>query len=1391
MQQQQQQGLQITLQQHAACCRSFQLQLLLPLVQVVLQRLQFILDNPQPHSSGHDEIGQASPPPAAAAAAPLPAVVAAVIAAAAFVGAAAITAAILSLLDVACSWSFGHLLLRLSSADELSLAPPPEWIPVFFPAAAAAASAASAAEDGGSSAAAAVAAASASAGGLETQQSPQQEGLFVLVLRLYKLLRGVQQQEPELFTTIRYVLQRIAKFRPISMADALLGTREDSNQDTSSSLSPLPLKKSYSGPVGRDKKERLTSLVYVPLMQVLLDLLETCGFTERLPPVAAAAAGSPDKATSINNPTDGATQKQQPHVGSGPPSPAQVQELEEVQDICAALANLADSIEAVPEILFENLAARAAPLFASKCPQLYVGCSGSIRESYEGQQQRYEQQQQQQGLVVLVGLGLLGVAAGDAAESADAAEALALLLRAWSSWVSRLLVAAETRASPPSVSPLQQQQQQQQQQMGLSELPWWHTLRDATTLLVETFIHRGLECCSQRDDEHEGVDQAKRKGGLFVLRGGSQLYEFLKALATMAQANPAKALAAAAAKQQQLQQQLQQARSAAAAAAAASAAGEATAQLRTLKMLQQQQHWLLLHIQLLIVTHHGPEALANHRLLPPKQLLHDEAAQTELLRLLAAVFYLLEVEVGVLKAATAELLQQHQQQQQQQQLLLQVQQQLASPVVLEVGLGVVSLVGKAYLLREKLNRPLLADLLLPEGGLKVLNAGVAVAADCLLALPQHHALSLASARTLQVFADSHNPCSAYLWETAAFQALIDCCCSCCAGLLQPGGAAAAAATATAASSPAIPGDATTTSSSRSSSSIVLRQLSSQSCSTLFAAFAAAAAPSEQLWGLAKRHVEQQQQQQQQQPPLQRSGTMLGNEVATLRTAALLERCSVGLEVLQATAAAAAEGKQPLPIATIRWILSMLGGLASGAGTAGARRLLQWLGPTLRCAFAVTRAAVGCPDVLQDGLKFSRRIAAAGAGCLTQEEAQALLAEYCTVLGAFTATLDRPMSPDEEDAVLRNAKQIFKLLLVYWLFEVVTSFAAYLIFCSQAHACIPWLHFYVLLQQLAGENRGDARTSWMADSLLDCLTALRPLCMALTPTQPKVLGAYLSVVGILLEDDVAHILQRLTPADAHVMMMLAERGALSGQTRLASAALEGFHVLAMHAADVQLQQGHFTTTAIAIVAAAVVCAAAAAEAGLYIYAAAAAIFGAGAATIFDAAAAAASAAILGAAAAAGSTAIFGAAAAASAIFAAAAFSCHSLNAVAGSLATALLQKLPTEQMTAAEQDVLGACLFAALFCIGVRAYALRHLLQCFATNFAAQRLEEMQSVVLTAVKEAVPADVSGSGGEGGGAPPTPRRFKRQALHRREDAFKAELANFVAEFASFGPSTGTRQ
>ncbi|OEH73883.1 hypothetical protein cyc_07091 [Cyclospora cayetanensis] len=967
------------------------------------------------------------------------------------------------------------------------------------------------------------------------QPLPQQDGLFVLVLRLYKLLRLSQEQEPELFSTIRYVLQRVAKFRPIAMADALLGGDKEGADEQGIAFaatcpaSPLPLKKSYSGPVARSKKQRITVLVYVPLMQVLLDLLESSAFCEQLPG-APAGSQTPQKTHGVS---------------------AEILQLEEVQDLCAALANLAGlfvpplrSIPRDPHVnpsaLFKFSENRmtlsvapspyAVPLCAhcialthslcgfplvasgrlpvessarvqriiricelsidghcsscpscSSCSSVFTAsveiCASSLCLSLSADcleaipEILFDHLSSRVSpLFARLGLGLLDVAAGSSPGASLAAEALALLL---------------------------------------TDAIWWQAFRESSGLLVEAFVH-------------------KDGAAISIASGGNQ---------------------------------------------------QVQTQIALLQQLHKEQHWLLLYIQLLIVAHQGPEALANHRLGPPKQLLQDEAAQEH------------------------------------------AHQQMTSPVVVEVGLGVVCLVAKAYLFRERLGKPLLADLLLPEGGLKVLNAGVSLSADCLLAAPQHPALSLASARTLRVFADSHNPCCAYLWESAAFQALLDSCCSCCAGLLQPSAAGA-------------PSNNEAAGNMSNDSSVKLRQLSSKSCSSVFAAFAAAAAPSEQF---------------------------------------------VGLGVLQA-AAAIAEGSQPLPIPAIRWVLSMLGGLASGAGREGARRLLQWMGPTLRCAFAVTRAAASNPEALMDGLKFSRRVAAAGAGCLTQEEAEALLAEYTT------SKLDRQMSPDEEDAAITNGEQIFNLPV----------------------SCLR------LLRQLAGENRGSARTKWVAGSLIECLRALRPLCVALTPTQPKVLNSYLSVVGVLLEDDVALVLQNMTPEDTHVMMTLAERGALSGQARLANAALEAIHVVAMHAADIQLQQGLYSPNLES----------AEATEGLF-------------------------------------------------KLMPGADSLQQVYVHLAQLATALLQKMPSEQMTAAEQDIMGACLFVALFCIGQGVGSWTG--GCSAESLQ-QRLEELQAAVLEAVREALPKNLSEQG-------PLPR-FKQQYFHRREDAFKHELANFVAEFATFG-------
>lgn len=60
----------------------------------------------------------------------------------------------------------------------------------------------------------------------------------------------------------------------------------------------------------------------------------------------------------------------------------------------------------------------------------------------------------------------------------------------------------------------------------------------------------------------------------------------------------------------------------------------------------------------------------------------------------------------------------------------------------------------------------------------------------------------------------------------------------------------------------------------------------------------------------------------------------------------------------------------------------------------------------------------------------------------------------------------------------------------------------------------------------------------------------------------------------------------------------------------------------------------------------------------------------------------------------------------------------------------------------------------------------------------QRVEELEAAVLAAVQEALPAET----GEQGAS----MRFRQQHYHKREDAFKLELANFVAEFATSGPS-----
>lgn len=104
------------------------------------------------------------------------------------------------------------------------------------------------------------------------------EPLFALVLRLYKFLRSLQGSGNHLFATTRFILQRLATLRLTSLTETL---------------------------------KFKSSFVYRPLLDVILDLLETA-------------------ASSMANDCPDLSKNQYP----------QEQVLEEIQDLCAALSNL-------------------------------------------------------------------------------------------------------------------------------------------------------------------------------------------------------------------------------------------------------------------------------------------------------------------------------------------------------------------------------------------------------------------------------------------------------------------------------------------------------------------------------------------------------------------------------------------------------------------------------------------------------------------------------------------------------------------------------------------------------------------------------------------------------------------------------------------------------------------------------------------------------------------------------------------------------------------------------------------------------------------------------------------------------------------------------------------
>ena len=75
-----------------------------------------------------------------------------------------------------------------------------------------------------------------------------------------------------------------------------------------------------------------------------------------------------------------------------------------------------------------------------------------------------------------------------------------------------------------------------------------------------------------------------------------------------------------------------------------------------------------------------------------------------------------------------------------------------------------------------------------------------------------------------------------------------------------------------------------------------------------------------------------------------------------------------------------------------------------------------------------------------------------------------------------------------------------------------------------------------------------------------------------PSSPASSSAVAAAVAAAAAADAAAFLHAYRMCEFLFICMQVERGALSGQTRLASCALESIYVLAMHAADLQLQGG---------------------------------------------------------------------------------------------------------------------------------------------------------------------------------------------------------------------------
>ncbi|PFH35774.1 hypothetical protein BESB_054250 [Besnoitia besnoiti] len=1059
--------LQLSTQQHVECKKQYEREILLPLVDLDLSLLNLLLKDQQGPAA------QRRGPPDAAKQRD------------------SLLATVVGILELLMDWNFGQVFLRFVTTSDVSFAPTADWLPVFFPSSSASAE--------------------LQKSRLETcvlPPGPAQErpNLFALILGLYRYLSARRNEDPSLFKVGRLILMRLTRFRAHRMVEALFGaggakpafsaaasgdpraipslaaalgaTRKDA-----SATSP-GISRSCSGPIGRSKKQQVTALVYVPLLNVLLDLLEKSPFLN-----SPLAGGAVNAAIAAALPTVSIAE-----------SPLELTEddtenLEEVQDLCLALYNLAECNEAIPEYLMDGVANKALPLFVRVSTSLV---SVILRSGLNAASQ-HSRGEWEEGIEAAVG-------------------SLEVFLRSWSVWADKLHQQVLQPLKPSAASP-----ENGGAEPGIKERPWWPAFENAVNFVISVFIGQGLSICCHKETDVAATPDANDPRGaassfaraLVGGAGGSPLDDFLRCFAVLGRTFLVHSLQQTFQKFVVLKDQVTAVRRQQAAAGTTDDAVLLAQQKRGENLLDELNFTLLLTQQLITISVSGEGK--GQKLVPPPQVLKDEETQRQVIQVCGQVFSLLQGEITLLKEHQVRSFPLH---------FLGV-----SPTILESGVNILSAISAAYLLRSRFNQPMLADFILPEKGQEAMNVIVQIVAELLHLLPHEESLTLCCTRTLQILSSVSNPTVAYLWESPAFQALLTASLESCATLLPStlpsrsnstlGGEAKAADGQPLASYPSF--------CSTRQRLAPLQQLTQRTMMRLYSSFSSSTAMNEHLWGLAKMHVAQQ--------TLERSGTLLANEVVVTRQQQLLAKCEPLKENLRRLAANAAD-THPRIFHALGSSLSMAIGLLDGCTPQSISAWIVWLRDALDAVFAIASKYLQYPHILHNALKFFLQLIKRGYNCFDQTAAVSLFTQYKALIqqvGNHYATL--VVGSQEEDSIFGNLKQSYKVF-----------------------------------QLLAANSKDTSSFSWIVEMLVACMQTLQPMTAKLRPReQPKVAVPLLMCLQVLAEEDSKKFLALTRDTDVKVLMHVLRESVMTESGRIRQPAYEILHAFCRYLTALQVGQ----------------------------------------------------------------------------------------------------------------------------------------------------------------------------------------------------------------------------